>query len=101
MVKALISFLLIFSSLAMAESKTYNISGMHCEDCRKNIEAEVCKLPGIDTCKVDLGHVTLMSQAPLDDSKIKRAVEAAGHYKVAGVQPVAESIPAVKKPTSK
>ena len=91
MIKTIASVLLIFSSLtAFADSKVYSVKGMHCEDCAKSIEAKVCATPGIDTCKVEMGSVTVSSKKPLDDAKITKAVAAAGHYTVTGSKAVSK-----------
>lgn len=95
MLKAFAATLLIFSSIAQADSKTYTIKGMDCGDCVKNIEAKVCTLPGMDSCKVEVGQVTLVSKKPLDDTQISKAVKGAGHYSVTGSKAISEP------PTSK
>ncbi len=82
MLKAFFVGLLIFSSIAIADSKIYTVEGMHCEDCAKKIEAELCPAVGADTCKVEMGKVTLISKKPLDDAKVTKLIKKSGHYKV-------------------
>ncbi len=81
--------ILLFSSFALAETATYDVKGMKCEDCIKNIEAKVCHLEGITECKVEVGHITVSTKegTALDKTKIASAVEKAGHYKI--VEPTA------------
>ena len=84
MIKGLIAAgLLIFSSMAWAETKTYNVQGMHCEGCVSSVKEKVCGLEGIAKCDVEVGKVTLTTKegAKLDDNAVTNAVEAAG-YKV-------------------
>ena len=83
MFKALAIGLLIFSSSAFAETKTYNIEGMHCEGCVDAVKAKVCGLEGISKCDVQIGKATLTTagDAKLDDNAVTNAVQSAG-YKV-------------------
>jgi periplasmic mercuric ion binding protein len=82
---AAIGQMLIFSSAALAETKTYNVEGMHCENCAANIKAKVCALEGVEKCEVEVGKVTLTTKgdAKLDDGAVTTAVQAAG-YNVVG-----------------
>lgn len=82
MLKAFFTSLLIFSSLALADSKVYSVQGMHCGDCAKKIEAGLCPAIGAETCQVEIGQVTLVSKKPLDDAKVAKLIKEAGHYKV-------------------
>ena len=67
----------------MAE-KTYTVRGMTCDHCVRSVTEEVAKVPGVNEVEVDLGsgHVTVSSDAELDDSAVEAAVEEAG-YEVA------------------
>jgi copper chaperone CopZ len=82
MIKALLASLLIFSSMAFADTKTYTVEGMHCGGCVDAVKAKVCKLPDIEKCDVNVGSVTLTSKGTLNDKNVADAVEAAG-YKMA------------------
>ena len=107
MVQVLVATLLIFSSLiAAADSKVYSVKGMHCEDCAKSIGDKVCSMPGLDTCKVEMGSVTVSSKKPLNDAKIEKAVRGAGSYSVTGSKAVSKveaetsvTTPIVTEPT--
>lgn len=82
---------------ALAEVKTYTIKGMTCQGCVDMITAEVCKLPGVTSCKVDIGKATLEA-AKLDDEAVKKGIAKAGYEWVS----TAEPSPAAKpKKTSK
>ena len=82
MLKAFFTGLLVFSSIALADSKIYTVEGMHCGDCAKKIESELCPSMGAETCKVEMGKVTLVSKKPLDDAKVTKLIKKSGHYKV-------------------
>lgn len=83
-----LALILGFASLASAENKVYEVKGMHCGGCVKSIKAKVCQLPGVDTCNVEVGKVTLTSKADakLDDEAVKAAVKSAGEYEVQKVE---------------
>ena len=87
MVHVITALVLIFSSIASADSKTYTVKGMRCEDCVKKIEAKLCPTLNAETCKVEVGQVTLVSKKPLDDAKVSKLIKAAGHYSVTGSKP--------------
>src|SRR4051812_46463336 len=84
MFKGLVAGLLIFSSIAMADVKTYKVEGMHCEDCVSAVKEKVCGIEGLAKCNVEMGQVTLASAegSKLDDNAVTNAVQAAG-YKIA------------------
>ncbi len=90
MLKAFFAGLLIFSSLALADSKVYTVQGMHCGDCAKKIESQLCPAVGAETCQVEIGQVTLVSKKPLDDAKVAKLVKEAGHYKVTASKATSE-----------
>lgn len=59
----------------------YAVEGMTCEHCVKAVTEEVGAVPGVVGVDVELatGSVTVHSDAPLDDAKVKEAVEEAGY----------------------
>lgn len=61
---------------AFAESKTYNVGGMTCGSCVKAVKAQVCKLPGIETCEVEVGKVTVTGQ--VDEKAVTAGIQKAG-----------------------
>ena len=82
---------LILSSLAQAETATYQIKGMHCGGCAMAIESHVCKMEGVKSCKVELtnakkemGQVTLATEdgMAIDALKVEQLVSAAGDYHI-------------------
>lgn len=76
----------IFLALpALAETRSYDIKGMTCGSCVKMIDAQVCKLPNLESCKVEIGKVTVTAPT-LDDEVIKAAVAKAGEYSVVGIE---------------
>jgi copper chaperone len=64
---------------------TYTVVGMTCGHCVKAVSEEVWQLPGVTTVEVDLasGGLTVTSDAPVDETAVRAAVEEAG-YEVAG-----------------
>ena len=64
---------------------TYTVVGMTCGHCVNAVTEEVSQLPGVTGVDVDLtsGGVTVISEAPVDESAVRAAVEEAG-YEVAG-----------------
>jgi copper chaperone len=64
---------------------TYTVVGMTCGHCVNAVTEEVSQLPGVTGVDVDLasGGVTVTSEAPVDESAVRAAVEEAG-YAVAG-----------------
>lgn len=74
---------LIFLSLNVfaSESTKYKIEGMTCGGCVAAVEAQVCKLEGIESCKVKVGEVelSLKKNATLSIEKISEAVTKAGY----------------------
>jgi copper ion binding protein len=64
---------------------TYTVVGMTCSHCVSAVTEEVGGLPGVTEVEVDLpsGGLTVTSEAPVDESAVRAAVEEAG-YEVAG-----------------
>ena len=66
-------------------TSTYTVVGMTCGHCVSAVTEEVTQLPGVTAVDVDLasGGLTVTSDAPVDASAVRAAVEEAG-YEVAG-----------------
>ena len=66
-------------------SATYTVVGMTCGHCVAAVTEEVAQLPGVTAVDVDLasGGLTVTSDAAVDESAVRTAVEEAG-YEVAG-----------------
>jgi copper chaperone CopZ len=64
---------------------TYTVVGMTCGHCVNSVTEEVSQVPGVTGVDVDLasGGMTVTSDAPVDESAVRAAVEEAG-YEVAG-----------------
>jgi copper chaperone len=62
-------------------TSTYTVSGMTCSHCVNAVTEEVSQLDGVRDVQVDLatGAVTVTSDAPLDESAVRGAVEEAGY----------------------
>lgn len=65
-------------------TETYQVVGMTCDHCVRSVTQEVEALDGVTGVEVDLtsGKVTVTSAQPLDDTRVREAVEEAG-YEVA------------------
>jgi len=64
---------------------TFTVTGMTCGHCLSAVTEEVSQVPGVTAVDVDLdsGGLTVTSEAPVDESAVRAAVEEAG-YEVAG-----------------
>ncbi len=92
----LFSLVMAFISVAIAESTTYEVDGMHCSGCKKMISKSVCKNDELaktfEKCEVRLidekkqiGQIIITPKADqkLDLEKVSAAVKDAGDgYKV-------------------
>lgn len=60
---------------------TYTVTGMTCGHCASSVTEEVEQIAGVTGVAVDLatGAVTVTSETPLDDARVKAAVEEAGY----------------------
>ena len=63
---------------------TYTVVGMTCGHCVSAVTEEVSQVPGVTAVDVDLtsGGLTVTSDAPVEESAVRAAVEEAG-YQVA------------------
>ncbi|MDP9417705.1 MAG: heavy-metal-associated domain-containing protein [Actinomycetota bacterium] len=66
----------------------YTVTGMTCGHCVSAVTDEVSALPGVTSVDVDLvagggSTMTVASDSPLDDERVRAAVEEAG-YSVVG-----------------
>lgn len=59
--------------------RQYTVTGMHCAACSARVEKAVAKLPGVDSCAVNLLTNTLSVEGSVSDAEIKRAVVKAGY----------------------
>lgn len=77
---------LLVSSLALAETTAYEVEGMHCGACAKKVKAEVCNMPGIQSCDVSVGKVKISTKKGVEISQdqIQAAIAKAGEYKIIG-----------------
>ena len=62
-------------------TSTYAVSGMTCAHCVSSVTEEISALPGVSAVEVDLdsGRVTVVSETPLTEGKVRDAVEEAGY----------------------
>ena len=64
---------------------TYTVTGMTCGHCVSAVTEEVSLVSGVTAVDVDLdsGGLTVTSEAPVDESAVRAAVEEAGYELVA------------------
>ena len=62
-------------------TSTYTVTGMTCAHCVASVTEEVGDVAGVTQVDVDLdsGRLTVASDAPLDESAVRAAVEEAGY----------------------
>lgn len=86
MKKALIIASLMFSQIALAETITYEVKGMHCEACANSIKEEVCKMQGLEKCDVTVGKVIITPKAgtKVSQDQVQSMISKAGNYQITG-----------------
>ena len=59
----------------------YQVTGMTCGHCEGAISSELSELPGVTsvTAVAATGRVTVVSEAPLDETVVREAVDEAGY----------------------
>ncbi|MBC6460325.1 heavy-metal-associated domain-containing protein [Actinomadura sp. HBU206391] len=65
-------------------TSTYTVIGMTCDHCVRSVKEELGEVTGVTAVDVDLEskRVTVTSDAPLDFTEIRKAVEEAGYEAV-------------------
>lgn len=68
----------------MSTTVTVDVAGMTCQHCVNAVTEELTALDGVRDVAVDLvaggtSHVTVTSDAPLDDDALRAAVDEAGY----------------------
>lgn len=68
----------------MSTTSTFAVSGMTCGHCVNAVTAELSKLPGVRDVTVDLvaertSSVHVTTDAPLDESAVRMAIDEAGY----------------------
>ena len=58
--------------------RTYQVSGISCDHCKRAIEGEVATVAGVATVDVDVEHKTVTVVGG-DDTAIRRAIDDAGY----------------------
>jgi copper chaperone CopZ len=63
---------------------TYSVAGMTCGHCTSAVTEELTKLPGVQQVSIDLvaggtSAVHVTSDAALDESQVREAVDEAGY----------------------
>ncbi|MEV4149331.1 heavy-metal-associated domain-containing protein [Amycolatopsis sp. NPDC049691] len=66
-------------------TSSFTVTGMTCAHCVASVSEEVGAIEGVTDVAVDLptGAVTVTSSRPVDDARVRAAVEEAG-YTLAG-----------------
>lgn len=102
--KSILMGLSLISSMALAETATITVEGMHCSGCKEMVKAKVCEDAAVKanaaSCEValtdeakELGQITIVTkpETKVDMAAVEAGVKAAGEYKVAKVD-VTETI---------
>ena len=65
----------------MTSRRTYTVSGMTCAHCVRSVTEEIGEIDGVTDVAVDLptGAVAVTSDGPLDEDRVRAAVEEAGY----------------------
>ena len=65
----------------MSSTATYTVSGMTCGHCVSSVTEEVSTIPGVTDVQVELasGALTITSEAPVEETAVKAAVDEAGY----------------------
>jgi copper ion binding protein len=63
---------------------TYTVTGMTCGHCVNSVTEELTRVEGISDVAVDLasGAVTVTSNGPVDEAKVREAIDEAGYQLV-------------------
>jgi copper chaperone len=61
--------------------RTYTVTGMTCGHCVTSVTEEITAIHGVTDVAVDLptGAVTVTSNEPVDEARVRAAVEEAGY----------------------
>ena len=61
-------------------TKDLKVAGMTCSHCVSSVSAELRRIAGVIAVDVDLatGNVRVTSEAPIDDSAVRAAIDEAG-----------------------
>jgi len=61
-------------------STTFQVAGMTCEHCRRAVQQEIGRVPGVQRVDVDLatGTVTVFAHRPVDRADVAAAADEAG-----------------------
>ena len=68
--------------------KQFNVTGMHCAACQARVEKAVNKVPGVESCSVNLLTNSMGVEGDVDDDVIIKAVTDAGY----GASPKTEEV---------
>ncbi|MET9338864.1 heavy-metal-associated domain-containing protein [Nonomuraea sp. NPDC003727] len=62
-------------------TSTFVVSGMTCGHCVGTVKSEVGKVSGVSAVDVELasGKVTVTADGPVDEARVREAVEEAGY----------------------
>lgn len=59
---------------------TFNVAGMHCDGCERNISEVVLRIPGVSSVRADHEQGTVLVEGdPIDRDAVTAAIEDAGY----------------------
>lgn len=59
--------------------RTYSVTGMTCDHCRRAVEDEVGVVPGVTSVVVDLAAGSVDVEGDADDAAVRAAIVEAGY----------------------
>lgn len=72
-------FMSLPTAFCHAGTESFEVTGMTCGACVKQVKAKVCHLKGIDKCEVEVGKVSLTAKSgqTIDREEISKAITSA------------------------
>lgn len=68
----------------MAETKTFTVTGMTCDNCVHHVTEAIKGVPGVTAVEVSLAEKSAKVAGQFEDAKVVEAVEEEGYEAVAG-----------------
>lgn len=64
---------------------TIEITGMHCDHCVRAVEGSLGGVPGVESCRVEVGLAEVtVDAAAVDKADLIAAIRDAGRFEIAG-----------------
>lgn len=66
----------------MADTKTFTVTGMTCDNCVHHVTEAIKNIPGVTAVEVSLANKSAKVEGQFDDAKVIEAVEEEGYEAV-------------------